>query len=96
MARQPRRFNDGYIEGILERAPSPCANCDKVVHCIGIEAIHLPNGLESGRTLIPFKQDRRSTTPGYKRVTRLGIQCGCYAKAQRQIAHIEQRRKSAR
>lgn len=85
---------DGLIDGTFHPAPvEPCCACD---HCgvhdqptCEIRKIKLPEGIKPGPTLIGYQKYGVSVRgPKW-----LGLNCGCYAKFHRQIAHIQGRMK---
>lgn len=74
---RPKLMNvvdDDYIDGWVEQNRQRCAICDHTTKCIGIAKLKLP-----ASTLFHRAYD----DTGY-----IGIGCGCYARAHRQIAHI--------
>ena len=76
-----KRLADGYITGMLEVAPRECDHCGHEALCVHVTAISYPPGIKSDDKRIIPKQDKY-----------LGTTCGCYGKAHRQLAHINERR----
>lgn len=84
-------FNDGILRGRILFKKGECSHCHKTERLIWIEEVTLPLGLEPSDKFILFHiQD---TWPGPKAIPNIGITCGCYGKAMRQIAYVLGRRK---
>jgi hypothetical protein len=79
-------MNDGIIEGVPLRVHNDsCHACGGEVGVIvRIQSISLPEGIRPGRTMIAFKDEKDHHK-------QLGIECGCYARFHRQVAHIQGR-----
>ncbi len=91
--------NDGIIEGEILRNAQKCDHCGKICLCVWINSEPtLPGGIEPSVRLMLFQEDFESDVvpPGVdliRAITFIGIGCGCYARANRQIARIETRMK---
>ncbi len=83
-----RRFGEDKI-GKFHLTGGPCTNCQATnvvcVHYRFNSTLEFPGNFHAGDTIL-------TADPGS---TYLGINCGCYAKFHRQVAHIQeaQRRK---
>jgi hypothetical protein len=83
-------MDDGLIEGNGLSRVHRCDNCDATdLWTIKIRRIKLPEGIKPGPTLIGYHTSGDQVKPN----RHLGIDCGCYAKFHRQIAHIQGRMK---
>lgn len=73
---------DGIVVGALSRALVTCGNCQE--RCCGIYVTSV-EGVEKhkGANGIIFAKVMQMHHPA------IGIGCGCYAKAHRQLAHIK-------
>lgn len=76
--------NDGYIAGATTIGQRNCGHCGERTLCIDIASLTLPPGMTVKATIL---QDRTIEEP--KRVKRIGIGCGCYAKFHRQVVWIQ-------
>lgn len=60
-----------------------------VTRAIRIAKIELPDGIEPSNRLICWKDDFDGSAKDYHiQITWLGINCGCYGRFHRQVAHI--------
>lgn len=98
-----KEFSDGLITGYLNnRVQHKCQACGEKVYCIYILRVILPEGIKPLGTFVLYRyaagelRDQMGS-PGQRFVVAvqyIGITCGCYAKAHRQIAHIQHKRRS--
>lgn len=79
------RLDDGYIKGQIYHLRQECDHCHKRTMCIKVEKVTLPPSIKPSTHLITFHYQR---TTQLTHVECLGISCGCYAKAHRQLVHI--------
>lgn len=80
-------MNDGIILAGKVTRNHVCGHCNKDVWTVEVKKIKLPDGLEPSTRLIGYKfVADKVHSPSW-----LGIDCGCYAKFHRQIAHIQGR-----
>lgn len=76
--------NDGYIAGATTIGQRTCEVCGERTLCVDIANLTLPKGMTVKATIL---QDRTVEAP--KRIRRVGIGCGDYAKFHRQIVWIQ-------
>lgn len=81
---------DGVVTGALERTKQTCRICGEGTCTIYIASLSLPQGVNEGDNRIIFNQARSNPKMPY-----IGVGCGCYAKAHRQLAHIHTRREKS-
>lgn len=90
-----REVTDGLIRGEVLTNKTECGNCGAKTVVIGVRELTLPDGIKPSTRLIPYKPDfDGSVEDTYTTIHFLGIGCGCYARFHRQIAHIQDRKKS--
>jgi hypothetical protein len=80
MDTKSERFNgkDGF--GRFRIRGGPCTYCGAAtILCVGYHGVTLPAGIKVEDTILADKDNH------------LGINCGCYAKFHRQVAHIKDR-----
>lgn len=76
--------DDGIIRARSLHLSRECENCHSMTTCLKVLDVRLPQGITASTRLILYKT---GVSPDEK-VDYLGLSCGCYAKAHRQIAHI--------
>lgn len=80
--------NDPYIQGsLITNQQVSCGYCCVETICIKIDEVTLPDEVKPAKSLIAY-----DLADPPKPVPYLGIACGCYAKFQRQLAHIMSKR----
>lgn len=88
MPRKPKDVSVALDDGIV-RADNlryeTCPVCDQDVRCLTITRLSLPNGIEPSSRLI-FCDSQG------KYLQSIGLVCGCYARAHRQLAHVNDQR----
>jgi hypothetical protein len=82
--------DDGIVKGRMRRTGIWCQNCQEDAYGIVVTELNLPEGISLVSKLIVGRDKYGKTVP----ITMLGISCGCYAKAHRQIAHIQDAQRS--
>lgn len=76
-------LDDPYIYGAVgHEAKRRCQICGKDVICIVVRRLTLPEGIKVADTIMRDQWDQAAPQPC------IGINCGCYARFHRQIAHI--------
>ena len=89
-----REVNDGIITGTILKTKRLCYHCNDMTMCIHVKKITLPPGIEPFPRLILYREmpdpNDYSTKPAMiaAPISEIGIGCGCYAKAHRQIAYL--------
>jgi hypothetical protein len=91
-----RDIDDGIVVGRVLRVKTRCKVCDQWGNGIEITNVLLPDSIPPSAHLIFFtgittSLEDHGVLCDY--ASPIGITCGCYAKAHRQIAHITTRRK---
>jgi hypothetical protein len=86
---------DGLIEGNVESKRKLCAHCGHTTKCIRIRKLtddklrewaeESPNKLIFAKTIGNKNRDMEAMIGPY-----IGIGCGCYGKAHRQVAHVKE------
>lgn len=89
MGNPYRRIDDGFIKGIVRLHREKCDNCPAIGWSIHMDEVTLPKGITPSSRLIPY----RDGANGVEVIDFLGLTCGCYAKAHRQLVHIQERTK---
>lgn len=91
MSNNTGTFSDGLITGrLLNRRKERCEACGSMEYCILVIKVTLPEGMKPLGTFVLYKFVSPEV-PGERRVNPIklvGIRCGCYAKAHRQMTHI--------
>lgn len=90
---RPRRMHDvedGYITGTIMANREKCGVCGWWTKCIRIHNFTPPEGIETEWLILAYRMVNGQALG--TAVTYVGIGCGCYAKAHRQIAHIQHKR----
>jgi hypothetical protein len=93
-----RDVDDKYIVGWVEQTAKVCGNCGEGTLCIHVKKIRMPDRIDPKDHKIIFIRIANRPVQG-QTGPYLGIGCGCYATAHRQMAHVEgaiKRRESAR
>lgn len=98
-----RDLDDGIIQGRLHDRLIVCDVCRTKQQGIWIHNVELPivgnKRLTPVITMILFRESPMITSEGKIKVipiTYIGIGCGCYGRAHRQLAHIAAKRKYRR
>lgn len=84
---------DPYIDPGFVQAERrlTCGVCNTNCLCIFVGDLNLPTGIGVDSTIL---HNKRTDDPEVH-VDLIGINCGCYAKFHRQVAHIADRMKNA-
>jgi hypothetical protein len=82
-----REVSDTIIRGKIHYQSERCGYCDNPTTCITVIKVTLPEPMTPAKTLILFNEipEDEKLVP----IKRIGIGCGCYARAHRQITHIK-------
>jgi hypothetical protein len=88
-------LDDGLITGRLDGALHMCPVCHTRQHCIQIYKVTLPENVKPQHSMILYRRGTNPSlaSPDFVPHTFIGVTCGCYAKAHRQMAHIVHNRK---
>jgi hypothetical protein len=97
-ASTARIMDDGVVQGNLEPYRSDCTVCKTKAWGIRITGVKLPDKIKPSASFILFEEATeadplRPTRSYFRAVSFIGINCGCYARAHRQIAHIQEKLK---
>jgi hypothetical protein len=90
-------LHDPYLIGHINYgARAQCQNCGELAMCIEVKNVLLPDDIEPSTRLIlclqhPSNSQAKPDPSLFTWIELLGIGCGCYARAHRQIAHIQSR-----
>lgn len=82
-----REVDDGMITGIVLGKKLECSNCGNKTMCIHITKITLPPGIEPFPRLIFYERNPYIVNDVLP-IEQIGIGCGCYGRANRQIAYL--------
>lgn len=86
------KITDGILEGEGFRI-AKCEVCGALTASIRIDKCHLPPGIYPTNRLIFFKMRFDGNISEPSLIRRIGVGCGCYARAHRQLGIIESRTK---
>lgn len=89
------KIMDGILEGEGMRIKK-CHVCGEVTGCFRIDKITLPDGIEPSTRLIFFERKFDGNISEPVQIPSIGVGCGCYARAHRQLGIIEARTKHRR
>lgn len=88
----PRRYLfDGTIEGRIAANRQKCDNCQSLVWCIEVMDVRLPEGVKPSVKLITYHTVDGPNESMLAHVDLIGLDCGCYARAHRQMVHIRKK-----
>lgn len=92
------QLDDGLITGVIIEHRIICGACGALTLSIWIDKITLPPTITPLLSFVLYKLvDGDLGLPRtLQPLNYIGITCGCYAKAHRQIAHIQTTRKARR
>lgn len=79
--------DDTVVFGVIHRHSITCCLCRRKTYGILIGEVNLPEGISRSPKIILIQL----TPDGVEPIPNIGIGCGCYARAHRQIAHIQDR-----
>lgn len=67
-------------------------------YCVLVIKVTLPEGIKPLGTFVLYRfvGGGLASPRGVQTIRTVGVRCGCYAKAHRQIAHIQDKRKRAK
>jgi hypothetical protein len=82
-----RDVDDGMIKGIIQAHRRRCDNCGVATTVIFITDIDL-RGLHASENMIVYRPSRLDKDRLFP-INLIGIGCGCYGKANRQLAYIK-------
>lgn len=77
-------FTDGIITGRILFKKGECHHCKKSARLIMVADVSLPAGVAPTEKFILYEMPVADLRP----IPVVGITCGCYAKAMRQIAYV--------
>jgi hypothetical protein len=86
-----RDVDDGMIKGVIQEHRRRCDNCGVATTVIFVTDLRL-RGLKPCDNMIVMKRDKTwqpETEALFRSITLLGIGCGCYGKANRQLAYMK-------